>query len=357
MLRVVDANLDRLGEGLRVLEDVARFLLDDAGLCRQLKSLRHNVVGGLRPLEQQLLAARNVPEDGGAFGGSPVGSKHKDLPSLVKANARRAQESLRVLEEFARLSTTPRFVSAARLEQFRFQVYELEQELVSKLLRRDRLNELAGLYLVLDTRSLGGRDEVEVVVEAIRGGVKAVQLRDKQLGKTQLLQMARRLQKVCAEKKVLFIVNDAVDIALAAGVGGVHLGQGDLPVAEARRLLPLDSLVGCSTTTLSQARRAQSDGADYVAVGSMYPTLSKESFKLVGPGMLQRIKAKVSLPLIAIGGINEDNIGEVMRAGAHGVAVISAVLGTNDIQAASRRLVTKMEQFLLLECENGESNL
>ena len=349
MLRAVDANLDRLGEGLRVLEDVTRFLLDDRELCRQLKFLRHKLVEEIRPMEQQLLAARKARQDVGAFVRSPGGAKHKDLLALVKANARRTQESLRVLEEFARLSSIPRFANATELEQLRFRVYELEQEIISKLLRRDKVNRLAGLYLILDTQNLGGRDAVEVLAGAIRGGIKAVQLRDKQLGKTELLQMARRLRKVCVEKDVLFIVNDYVDVALAAGADGVHLGQGDLPVAEARRLLPLDKLVGLSTTTLSQARRAQSDGADYVAVGSIYPTPSKGNFKLVGPGRLRQIRGKTSLPLIAIGGINIDRIEEVVKAGAHGVAVIGAVLGATDVEKASRGLVTKLEQFLLTE--------
>ena len=144
---------------------------------------------------------------------------------------------------------------------------------------------------------------------------------------------------------------------MSAGADGLHLGQDDLPLAQARKLLPVDKLLGCSCTTVSQAERAQSEGADYVAVGSMYPTLSKERFELVAPDTLRRIKGKVSLPLIAIGGIDQSNIEEVMKAGADGVAVISAVLGKEDIEGATRDLVTKLEQFSLVECENGKSNL
>jgi len=198
---------------------------------------------------------------------------------------------------------------------------------------------------------------VEVAAEAIRGGIKAIQLRDKQHARAELLEMAQKLKKICAEKEVLFIVNDYLDVALSAGADGLHLGQDDLPLAQARKLLPVDKLLGCSCTTVSQAERAQSEGADYVAVGSMYPTLSKERFELVAPDTLRRIKGKVSLPLIAIGGIDQSNIEEVMKAGADGVAVISAVLGKEDIEGATRDLVTKLEQFSLVECENGKSNL
>lgn len=357
MLRAIDANLDRLGEGLRVLEDVARFLLDDADLTRQLKNLRHKLVRDMHPLEQQLVAARKAKEDVGVSLRPPGAAHHKDVPALVKANARRVQESLRVLEEFARLSATPLEVKPEELEHSRFEVYELEHRLVSKLLRREKSARLAGLYLILDTQSLRGRDEVEVAAEAIRGGIKAIQLRDKQHSRAELLEMAQKLKKICAEKEVLFIVNDYLDVALSAGADGLHLGQDDLPLAQARKLVPVDKLLGCSCTTVSQAERAQSEGADYVAVGSMYPTLSKERFELVAPDTLRRIKGKVSLPLIAIGGIDQSNIEEVMKAGADGVAVISAVLGKEDIEGATRDLVTKLEQFSLMECENGKSNL
>jgi len=358
VVRLIDANLDRLGEGLRVLEDVARFLLNDAELCRQLKTLRHRLVEDIHPLEQQLLAARKVRDDVGAFKRSPGEAKHKDLPALVIANARRVQESLRVLEEFAKLSNTPLVIKPAKFEHLRFDIYELEQKLLSKLLKWERLSRLNGLYLIIDTQALGSRNEVDVATQAIRGGAKVIQLRDKHRTKAELLEVAQKLKKVCTEKEALFIVNDYLDIALASGADGLHLGQEDLPLSEARRLLPMDKLVGCSTTTLSQAVRAQSGGADYIAVGSIYPTLSKENFKLVGLDTQRRIKGKVSLPLIAIGGIDQTNVEEVMKARANGVAVISAVMGAEDVEGATRKLAAKVEKFgLMKEGDYGEDNL
>ncbi|HJX69994.1 MAG TPA: thiamine phosphate synthase [Dehalococcoidia bacterium] len=344
MLRLIDANLDRLGEGLRVLEDVARFLLDDAELSRQLKTLRHKLFETVYPLEQQLLDARKAGEDVGAFVKLPGEAKRTDLPQVVTANARRVQESLRVLEEFAKLPDTPLTLEPAKFEQARFSLYELEQKLLSKLLRREKAGRLAGLYLILDTQALRGRNEVGVATQAIRGGAKAIQLRDKQHSKTELLEIARRLREVCAEKEVLFIINDYLDIALATGADGLHLGQKDLPLSEAHRFLSIDKLVGCSAATLSEAVQAQAEGADYIAVGSIYPTLSKENFRLVGLKTLQQIRRKISLPLIAIGGINETNVAEVIKAGADGIAVISAVLGAEDVEGATRKLVTKLEK-------------
>lgn len=355
MLRLIDANLDRVGEGLRVLEETARFLLDDAELCHQLKSLRHRLARSIPVPEHRLVAARRVREDVGAFAAGRGAAKHEDLQTLVKANARRAQESLRVLEEFARLANSP-LAKPGKYERSRYDLYDLEQKLISRLLRRELAGRLAGVYLILDTMSVGGRDVVDVAVQAIRGGVKVIQLRHKRHGKAEQLGIAHRVRQLCAQKQVLFIVNDYLDIALAARADGLHLGQGDLPVAEARRVLPLNMLVGCSTTTVAQAKRAQSSGADYIAVGSIYPTSSKERYRLVGLEALRRIRQRVSLPLVAVGGIKADNAGAVIEAGANGVAVISAVLGAEDVEGAARDLVNSVAKYSSGETEHGQSN-
>jgi len=349
VLRLIDANVDRLGEGLRVLEDVARFLLDDAVLSRRLKTLRHKLRRDVRPLEQQLLASRRVKEDVGAFVKPPGEAKHEDLPALVKANASRVQESLRVLEEFARLADTPLRTKAAEFERCRFEVYDLEQELVARLVRREKTSLLTGLYLILDDGSLGGGEPVGVAAEALRGGARAVQWRGKQRSRAELLKIARKLKKVCDEGKALFIVSGYLDLALAAEADGLHLGQDDLPLPEVRRLMPMNKLIGCSVTTLSEARRAESQGADYVVAGPIYRTLSRGKLRPVGVDRLRRIKAAVSLPVIASGGINRSNIEEVLETGADSVAVVGTDLGAEDIEEASRGLADRLEQFSLRE--------
>ena len=345
MLRLADANLDRLGEGLRVLEDASRFLLNDAVLSKRLKTLRHTLVKDLGPLEQELLSARRVAEDVGAPTTRRGASRHQDIPALVTANSRRVQESLRVLEEFSRVTGTPLSGRAGSFEKARFEIYELEQQLVGRLLRHDKAARLKGIYLVLDTTALKGRDEMEVAAAAIHGGVKTIQLRDKQRSKAVVLTAARKLRDLCAAKGVLFIVNDHLDIALAVSADGLHLGQDDLPPAEAHRILPVDMLIGCSTHSMAEAVRAQANDADYVAMGSIYPTTSKEKYKLVGLETLRRTRSRVSVPLIAIGGINHTNVQEVMKAGADGVAVISAVLGADDVEKAARKLAAKMKRI------------
>ncbi len=343
MLRLVDANLDRLGEGLRVLEDVSRFLLNDAPSSRRLKALRHSLVRALGPLEQDLLSARRVAQDVGAPVAKRAAAPHRDLAALVQANSRRAQESLRVLEEFGRLSGGPLEGKAGWFEKARFEVYDVERHLVGRLLRRDRAGRLRGLYLVLDVKALGGRDEVEVAAAAVRGGARTIQLRDKHRAKADVLDAARRLRALCAGEGALFVVNDHLDIALAVRADGLHLGQDDLPPAEARRILPVDMLIGCSTHSMTEAVRAQSGGADYVALGSVFPTTSKETYRLVGLEALRRTRPRVSVPLVAIGGIKAGNVGEVLRAGADAAAVISAVLDADDVEKAARKLAAKMK--------------
>jgi thiamine-phosphate diphosphorylase len=138
-------------------------------------------------------------------------------------------------------------------------------------------------------------------------------------------------------------MNDDLDIALASGADGLHLGQDDLPVSAARRLLPIDKLIGCSTTTAAEALKAEADGADYIAVGSIYPTQSKKSVTVVGLERLREIREAVSLPIVAIGGINADNAQNVIDAGADAVAVISAILEGDSVERATRKIAKRLE--------------
>lgn len=225
------------------------------------------------------------------------------------------------------------------------------------MMMKDKIKSLAGLYVIIDTQALRGRSEKEVAQQAIKGGAKVIQLRDKERSRAELLGIAQQLSSICAENEVLFIMNDYLDIALATDADGLHLGQDDLPIPVARRIFPGNRLIGCSTHSLAEALEAQSQGADYIAIGSIYPTMSKESAKVIGLGMLQQIREAIAVPLIAIGGINEDNVEEVIKAGADGVAVISAVVGKEDVEGAARRLAAKIEQAKLsLEVQGGEIN-
>ena len=342
-LRIIDANLNRLGEGLRLLEDLARLLLNDASLTQQLKAMRHELVEGDWSFHQQLLQARNSEGDIGINIEVRGGEKQRELPAVAVANAKRIQESLRVLEELAKTPGATPKLDPEKFKQARFNLYTIERALLSKLLRQDKLKHLPGLYFILDTQALKGRSYTEVASQVIQGGAKTIQLRDKLHSKKELLPIAQQLRGLCAEHSVLFILNDYLDLTLATDADGLHLGQNDLPISTARKLLPIDKILGCSTNTIDQAVAAESDGADYIAIGSIYPTTSKEAATVVGLERLRQMRKAITLPLIAIGGITRDNAAEVTAAGADGVAVISAILQAEDMEEATRQIAARLE--------------
>ncbi len=340
-LRILDANLNRIGEGLRLLEDLARLLLNDTALTQQLKTLRHELLRGDWSFQQQLLEARNSEGDIGVNIEAPGEEKQRELPIMVVANARRVQESLRTMEELAKIPGTK--LDSEKFKQARFSLYTIEKALLSRLLRRDKIKQLTGLYVIIDTQALKGQSHIEVTSQVIHGGANTIQLRDKISSKKELLPIAQQLRNLCTEHNVLFIVNDYLDLALASNADGVHLGQDDLPIKVARKLLPMDKILGGSTRTVDQAITAQSEGADYIAVGSIYPTTSKETAKVVGLDRLRQVREAITLPVVAIGGITRDNAAEVMAAGADSVAVISAVLQADDPEEAARQIVDRLE--------------
>jgi len=341
--RIIDANLNRAGEGLHLLEEIARLAADDAELTQQLKTMRHEVLRGDFAFNKELIQSRDAEGDVGVDMEVLGEGKEKELPIIVVANARRVQEALRILEEMAKIPGTTPQLDPDKFKKARFDLYTIEQKLLSRLLRREKARRLNGLYAIIDSRALGERNHLEVAEQLIRGGAKAIQLRHKLDNKSELLAIAQKLKKLCSEHGVLFIVNDYMDIALAVGADGLHLGQKDLPLATARKLLPMDMILGISVNTVEQAKTAEAGGADYIAVGSMYPTESKEKAIVVGPERLREVRGAVGLPLVAIGGINRDNAGEVAAAGADGVAVIGAILGAEDTEAATRQVIKAFE--------------
>jgi thiamine-phosphate diphosphorylase len=195
------------------------------------------------------------------------------------------------------------------------------------------------LYVILDRSAALGRDLMDMLAAAVAGGCRMVQLREKEWPAGRLWPLAERLRTRCAADGVTFIVNDRLDLALALDADGVHLGQDDLPASRARPLLRPGMILGVSTHDVWQARAALADGADYIAVGSMFPTPTKADFQLVGPGLIRTLRAEIPVPLVGIGGITHDNVQEVIQAGADGVAVISAVGAAGDPRAACSRFL------------------
>ena len=195
-----------------------------------------------------------------------------------------------------------------------------------------------GLYVIIDPEACAGSDPVEVARLALEGGASLIQWRDKRRDKGEQLAQARAVRQLCAQHGALFIANDHVDLALVLGADGVHLGQRDLPLEAVRPLVPPEFIVGVSTNNAAEARRAEAEGASYVAVGSIFPTGSKEATRPASPERLREIKAAVGLPVVAVGGIDTSNIDQALAAGADAVAVIRAVCSADDVSAAARAL-------------------
>lgn len=343
ILRIIDANLNRAGEGLRFLEEIVRLLLNDSEMTQQLKTLRHELLREEPSFYRHLLQSRQADEDVGASLEVPGENKTRSLPAAVIANAKRVQESLRTLEELTKIPGIPPELDSKKFQRGRFEIYTIEQKLFSRLLHKDKLERIHGLYVIIDTEALKGRDHIEVARQAIRGGAKIIQLRDKISKRKNIILVAKSLRELCTRENVLFIVNDYLDIALDCDADGLHVGQEDLPVKVARKLLPADKLLGASVETAEQAMTAEADGADHLGVGGIFPTTSRDQTKVVGLARLREIKRCVSLPIVGIGGIDKSTAAEVIAAGAAAVAVISAVIGAESPEIAASQITEKLE--------------
>lgn len=195
------------------------------------------------------------------------------------------------------------------------------------------------LYLVTDRDVLKGRDLCTSIEEAIQGGVTLVQLREKDVSSLEFYNIALEVKNITDKYNVPLIINDRLDIAMAIDAAGVHVGQSDLPCVIARKILGKDKIVGVSTATVEEAIKAAKDGADYIGVGAMYSTSTKTNTRSVTVEGLARIKESVNIPVVAIGGINENNFKPLMKAGIDGIAIVSAILGKENIKEAAEKFV------------------
>ncbi len=345
--RLLDANLDRAREGLRVLEDWARFGVDRADLVARTKDMRQRL-GRLHRDDYKL--ARHTATDPAAGMGHPAQQERLSPSQIVGANAGRVHEALRVLEEFGR-SIDPELASEAAA--LRYGIYDLEVDLLQASRGgQQRRQLLAQCHLYLVSSPVPGLEAV--VAAALGAGVQLVQYRAKDgslggqngaaIDDSQRLQQCRRLRQLCASHGALFIVNDRIDLALAVEADGVHLGQGDLPPAVARQLLGPERLIGRSTQSIDQLRQAVADGCDYVGVGPVNATPTKPGREPVGLDYVRQAAAESPIPFFAIGGLECANIEAVRQAGGQRVAVVRAITAAADPAAATTALLQALGQ-------------
>ena len=338
MLRVLDAAANRGREGLRVVEDYVRFVLDDAHLTEHLKRLRHDMAALLlRVSPGGRLAARETQADVGTRLATESERHRRDTASVLAASFTRLQEALRSLEEFGKVLDAD---FAAAMERLRYRTYTLQRGVEMTRTGLRRLAE-ARLYVLVDARR--SAEEFDSLVQSlIQSGVHVIQLRDKRLDDRELLDRARALRRWTRGSDTLFVMNDRPDLAALCGADGVHVGQEELTVKDARTIVGPDALIGVSTHSIEQARGAVLDGANYIGVGPTFPSGTKHFEDFPGVELLRAVAAEIRLPAFAIGGITGENLGEVLATGFRRVAISGAVTAAADPGAAARGMLAQL---------------
>ena len=345
-IRIIDANLNRAREALRVMEEYARLGLEDVDLSGEIKETRHALARAVADFENRcqlttgsLIAARDIVGDVGTEIGTETEYQRSDECHVAMAAGKRLSEALRGVEEYGK-TLDPAF--AADIEKLRYRGYEIERRLTLILRARNRFGHVR-LYVII-TEVHCRRDWFATAEAALRGGADCLQLREKDLPDRQLLDRAKRMSVLCREHEALFILNDRPDIAVGAGAHGVHLGQGDMPVSAARRVLSASALIGVSTHTIEQADRAAAEAPDYIAVGPMFATSTKPQSHIAGTSTLTEARTRTALPLVAIGGISVQNASDVLAAARCTLCVCRSVTAQDDVESAARSLRKVIDQ-------------
>jgi thiamine-phosphate pyrophosphorylase len=328
--RILDANLDRAREGLRVIEEWCRFGLENSNWAENCKQMRQEIAHWHT---SELRMARDTPNDPGTELSHPQEEIRNNIEQLLQANLCRIQEALRVLEEYGKLYD-PQMGSC--FKKIRYQVYTLESDLLEY--HRYQKLKTSSLYLVTSSRE----NLFKIVESALQGGLKLVQYRKKNIDDIIRLGMAEKLCELCHKYDALFIVNDRADIALAVNADGVHLGQQDIPIALARRILGPNRIIGRSTTNPQEITKAMEEGADYIGVGPVYATPTKPDKKPAGLDYVKYAAKNSPIPWFAIGGIDSINVNEVMASGATQVAVVRAIMEAEDPKKITEELLKKL---------------
>ncbi len=346
LARILDANANRAREGLRTAEDYVRFLLGDQNHAERLRVLRQALTDTLLSisgLEKTLIEARNVSSD-------PLQPENwKDMlrrldaetpPDVARRGLKRAQEALRALEEFLRATHGP---AAERISKLRYGAYEAEQWLMCAGPAMQIL-QAARVYVLLSAEFCKNKDIVETAKLVLKGGVKLLQIREKQQKDVDLLPILKTIDAMCIDAGAILFSNDRVDLALIAGANGVHLGQTDLRPQDARILAGRRLLIGRSTHSVDQARSAVDvEKADYIGIGAMFDTQTKSNPIVGGLKLAEEITAlKLSVPVFAIGGITLERVKALKTAGVTRVAVTQAIVSSASPEVEARRFVEAM---------------
>jgi thiamine-phosphate pyrophosphorylase len=331
--RILDVNLNRLTESLKFLEDVIRFSASNQTLLPEIRRLRRDFLAAKKKIPLvKIIAFRQSRRDPGRPAGFDSRDR-KSFPDLVLAGCARAKESSRTLEEILKISDP---AAANRVKELRFKIYDLEKSLLEPLGRRFDPR----LQAVLDEKYLPRLNLTRTIPILIYHGATMIQLRVKTWPDRKFYRLARTLRGLITDPKVTFIINNRPDIARVVNADGVHLGADDLPVRTVRKFLGSSFVIGASAVNLTQAARAQAEGADYLGVGAVFATGTKPEARPCGLAVLKRICGHSRIPVIAIGGITAANRRAVRKTGAAGIAVCAALF-EGDLKNNLRSLTGK----------------
>jgi thiamine-phosphate pyrophosphorylase len=330
--RILDANLNRAREGLRIIEEWLRFGLNNPNLSQKCKEMRASLAS-YHSLELKI--SRDTPQDTGTTLTHPQEEQRKDIQALLQANIARVQEALRVLEEYGKLSNPE---MGKTFKQMRYQVYTLESELLGYPLKQKLHN--ANLYLITSNQP----NLLQIVEDSLKGGLPLLQYRQKEGDDLTRIAEVTKLRELCCQYKALFIINDRLDLALAVKADGIHLGQQDLPIAVARQILGPQAIIGRSTTSPTEMSQAIAEGADYLGVGPVYTTPTKPGKPAAGLDYVRYAVDNSPLPWYAIGGIDTSNLGEVIATGAKKVAVVRAIMEAENPTQVTQNLLSQLRK-------------
>lgn len=333
MKRIIDANLNRATEALRVLEEITRFYLDDENLSGKLKNIRHNISKLADQNYGELLFSRDTVNDVGININNPT--QRIDILNIFKANIKRLQQSLRTLAEYAQAENMDFKV----FEKARYESYTLEKEMYDNLsskLNKFRLQD-KNLYLVTSSDNFENDDEfLNAVASSLEGGARLIQLREKSHDAKRIIELGKKIRELTSIYDAIFILNDRIDIAQIIDADGVHLGQDDVDIKDARNILGDRMIIGISTHCPEQAQKAVEQGADYIGVGPIFTTPTKPGRTAVTTDYAKWVSENINIPWYAIGGIDLKNVKEVIDAGAKRIAVVRAIINAKNPAAAAK---------------------
>lgn len=338
--RIIDANLNRATEAARILEEIARFLLDDKDLSEKLKNIRHKVSTCQDADYEGYLLSRDTENDVGV--NIKNSSERINIENIFKANIKRLQQALRTLAEYSGEDKE----TVKTFEKLRYSSYTLEKTMWNKL--KEKYNQIKlsdkKLYLVTNSDKFESDDLfLDAIASALEGGVDIIQLREKSMPANKILDLGKKIKQLCLQYDATFIINDRIDIAALLEADGVHLGQDDLDVQSARDILGPNAIVGISTHAPEQALKAVEDGADYIGVGPVFATPTKQGRIPVGLEYVKWASENIKIPAFAIGGIDETNCDEVLNAGLHRIAVVRAIINAKSPKLAAENFCKKLQ--------------